>query len=528
MHFLRFQPQHLRGDHRARGACAADVGRAGHHVGGAIGVDCDGGAGLKTRVEPEAGGQPAAHAAPFELRQRRFVVVGGDRGVQRLQITDLSELRTRGLSGAFLGAIDAPELERVDAQLLRQFVDDGLGAHSRVGRARSAVGRGLRLVDQHVVAVDPQILDVVRRNHRHAARADRRAGKAAGFVRHPDFGRGDLAVLVRAHLHLDVRARRWPGRLQHVRAAHDHLDRLARLLGQQQRERLQIDRNLPAEAAADLRGNHLDLAGRHVEDVRGLIPCGERPLRADPDRTLPVRTVLGDRVVRLDVALVDHRRIEFAFDHRLGRGKPGGQVPALELDVVGDVGVVPRAVFALAQSGNEDRGLVVHGLDHVLHVGQDFVGDLDQLDRLFGDVRAGGGHRGHDVAVVEHLVAGHAVARNMLRVDGQLAHHGGAGADVGHIVSSDDGLHPGQGRGRGGVDGLDGGVGVRTAQHLAVQQTGRVDVRAVFGPTGDLVDAVVADRARADDFELVFLRGCHVYLPCISAAASCTALTILS
>src|SRR5271167_4578647 len=46
-------------------------------------------------------------------------------------------------------------------------------------------------------------------------------------------------------------------------------------------------------------------------------------------------------------------------------------------------------------------------------------------------------------------------------------------------------------------------MGVRTAQDLAVEHVGEAVVRAVFGASGDLDDAVVTNRPRADDLEVL-------------------------
>ena len=71
-------------------------------------------------------------------------------------------------------------------------------------------------------------------------------------------------------------------------------------------------------------------------------------------------------------------------------------------------------------------------------------------------------------------------------------------------------------------------MGVRAAQNLTVQEAGQTDIGAILRPTGDFIDPIVPNRTRPDDFEFMFLLGSHVYLPCSSAAASWTALTILS
>ena len=116
----------------------------------------------------------------------------------------------------------------------------------------------------------------------------------------------------------------------------------------------------------------------------------------------------------------------------------------------------------------------------------------------------------------------------MLRVDWQFSHCRHTRPNLRKVLGGEDRFHPRHGRGGRGVDRFDSGVSVRAAQDLAVQEAGQTDIGTILGPTGDLIDPIVPNRTRPDDLEFMFLLGCHVYLPCISAAASCTALTILS
>ena len=59
------------------------------------------------------------------------------------------------------------------------------------GRAGRAVGGRLRLVDDHVVAVDLDVGDVVGREDAVHAAADRRAGEGAGLVGQVGLAGGD-------------------------------------------------------------------------------------------------------------------------------------------------------------------------------------------------------------------------------------------------------------------------------------------------------------------------------------------------
>ena len=71
-------------------------------------------------------------------------------------------------------------------------------------------------------------------------------------------------------------------------------------------------------------------------------------------------------------------------------------------------------------------------------------------------------------------------------------------------------------------------MGVRAAQHAPDELPGQVEVGAEAGPAGDLVHTIRPDGARADVRVAVRLRLAHGYPSLSVAAASCTALTILS
>ena len=76
-------------------------------------------------------------------------------------------------------------------------------------------------------------------------------------------------------------------------------------------------------------------------------------------------------------------------------------------------------------------------------VRQHLVLDLDQLERLGGDNWRGGGDGGHRVALVQHLVARHDIARQVAEVHRPFAHKGFFRADLREIGGGHDRLTPG-------------------------------------------------------------------------------------
>ena len=184
----------------------------------------------------------------------------------------------------------------------------------------------------------------------------------------------------------------------------------------------------------------------------------------------------------------------------------------------------------------QDGGVGCHTFRGGHHGRQDFVVHLDALDRFFGGVRVVRRDGGYGVSLVERLMAGEDVGLQVVQRGNLFAQIQGGVFDIREIVECHHREHAVERFGGGCVYGSDMRVGVRATQHLAVQQSGGVEVGAVESAAGYLVSAVVADGAGADHVvvhagqdHIVFVFGCrHAVASCIRAAASCTARTILS
>ena len=132
------------------------------------------------------------------------------------------------------------------------------------------------------------------------------------------------------------------------------------------------------------------------------------------------------------------------------------------------------------------------------------VVDVDEGEGLLGHVGVDGGHRGDGVALVQGLVRRQAVVAQEPGVDQvALAHVDDLARGLGQLGAGDDGLHAGEGQGAGGVDGPDAGVGVGAPEDLAVEESGKLDVGAVAGASGDLVGPVVTYGGGAHHLELL-------------------------
>ena len=326
---------------------------------------------------------------------------------------------------------------------------------------------------------------------------------------------GDPAVLDR-QLAVHVVVAREPGRDQVSRAVLDPLHRPAEQeRGRRGHDVAGVDRHLVAEAAADVGRDDTDVLLRQARHEGEQRPDRMRRLRGHVDRGLAGRRV----DVRHAAAALERRRVAARIVRverddlvGLGEGAVGGLLVA-RFPVVDEVGVLPLLVVA-------DHGGVA--LERPLRRRdgrQRLVLDVDQLQRVLGDVGGLGHDRRHLLALEAHLVGG----EHRLGV----AREGGHPGEVvlRHQVAGDDGDDTRQGLRPGGVDRDDAGVCKGAAQELHVQHPRERDVVDVVALAADEALVLLAlDRVP----EPANLRGRHHDLPSFACAAAawCTALTM--
>ena len=412
---------------------------------------------------------------------------------------------------AFASGVLHPQVDGVHVELARQLVDGAFHGMHGLRRTRRAVGANLGLVDEDVVAFDEEVLEVIRREHRHAAGADRSAWESACLIGEPCARCGDGAVVLGADLHLAPGGRGGAGRAEDFLAGHHHLHRATGELAHLHRQRFEIDDGLAAEAAADLRRDHLDVAHGLAEHLRRQRAHLEVALGAAPDGGLAVLVRRRRAGVRFDVALMGGGNPMLALDDHVGGGETGLHVAALELgrggDVAGRLAGVAVGVLALV-----DEGCAVgDGLVDGEHRRQRFVFHVDEIERVFGLLQRLRGNGCHGVAVVEHLVA-------CEHVLGEVGC-----AFVGEVAAGNGGQHAVGGERPREVQALDASVGVRAAQHLAVEHARQVEVGTECRPASHLVDAVGTNGAGADGLEI--FRFCH-WLGLLDAVAVALGLAV--
>ena len=223
--------------------------------------------------------------------------------------------------------------------------------------------------------------------------------------------RDDVTVPLGAELDFDNGAGGRPGGAEHLLAAHLDLDRPPRFLRQHVGERFEVDDRLAAKAAADLGRDGANIGDVGAADARGVGAHHELALARAEDGRLAIGANRNQTGVRLDIGLV-HRLCRVApLDDHVGFLEAGLDIAFGETHDLGDV----RRFFGLRLDPRgedvvvQERGVRGHRRFDVQHVRQDFVFDLDQVERLFGDQLRGRRDRGHRVAIVENFPLRHAI-----------------------------------------------------------------------------------------------------------------------
>ena len=209
---------------------------------------------------------------------------------QRIEAGAQADARLEPLPGrrAVAGAqgVAMAKLERIDAALRGELVDQQLAEQRRLRHAEAAEGAGDAVVRQHGAGQGAHV--------RHAVRA-------AGVDRHPvgdrrSPGRIGAGVEVAAEIEGAERAvgaagrgrghlRRMPlgAGLHRLRPLVDQAHRPAELPGGDREQRLHRDVELAAEAAADRRGHDVHLLGRDRQHVGDLVAVHVGRLGAGED-----------------------------------------------------------------------------------------------------------------------------------------------------------------------------------------------------------------------------------------------------
>ena len=353
--------------------------------------------------------------------------------------------------------------------------------------AEAAQRAGRRAVGVERVGIDADIVDVVGPRRGEAgflgdARAD--IGVGAAIPEHLAGPRRDAAVVADAAL--DAERRRMLGDdVELFFHGQRDLDWPAHDQRQRRHQRFELDIDLGAEAAAEMRHLHPDAVFRPAEQPRDLRAHERRRLARRMDRQHAVAG-LGHRDERLERQMQALLGLEGMRDNAIGARHGGIDVAAPQVIVERHIGAgAALEVFEIGKRAgrlehvvNDDVGR--HGGDFVIDRRQLVVLRADRLHGLVGDMRIAGQDHRHRLADMAHLVDRQdrliVKRRAVIGLRNELL-------DVG---SGDHPMHARHGARRRGVEAADAAVRHGGAEHLAVQHAGQAQMMGVVGAAGHL------------------------------------------
>ncbi len=267
--------------------------------------------------------------------------------------------------------------------------------------------------------------------------------------------------------------------------------RPSRLHAQQCGHRLDVPQvQLAAEAASYVRGlHHPDHALRQIEHESKLLAHAEQMLRRRIHRQAAVDVALDDADTRLHIAGVRALRLVGPFEDMVRLLEAGLDIAELEYRILGDV---PLAVFV------QLRRTVLHGRFRIEDGFQFLVVDVDQLQRLFGDLGGRCRHGRNRLAGIPHRIA---EDQHVLDHAGRHGWHEVDGAELllWHILREQHSLDAGQCARPGRIDAEDSRMGIGTSQQPPMKHPWQRDIHRKALPAPHLFKGIGPQRALAND-----------------------------
>jgi hypothetical protein len=419
----------------------------------------------------------------------------------------------------------AAQIGRITPRLARCGLDDGLEQVGGLGLARAAIGVDRGGVGVHRIdrAIDRGRLVLPGEQRGGQIGRDRR-GEGREIGPHIRGGvhleRAEIAVGVHRQLGVGDVVTAVGVRHETLGALRGPLDRPPDLLrGQQADALLGVDVNFRAEAAADVRRDHVQLVLRgDADECRDDQPRQVRVLAGGVQgERLVAAIVLADGRARLD--RVRHEAIVDQID----LGDVGGAGDRLiHRGLVAELPLVDRVLGNVVV----DLGLARVARERGRHARRQlFVVHLDQLGRVPGLMVSLGHHACDVIADVARLALTQEGVRPDLHVGAVLGLHHPAADQVApsrrlDVVAGQHGEHTVRRHGPSRIDPIDPGMGMRRADEVGVDLTRAIDVVRVVAAPGDEAMVFLAPDGSADP-----VRGHSQLL--MSAAAALIALTML-
>jgi hypothetical protein len=405
--------------------------------------------------------------------------------------------------------IPSPELDRIDRELLGEFVHPRFEREVPLGRSVSSVGPGHRKVGVDCLPEEVRVAGLV----------VQRKGLRSCVGKH-----GQTVRAVRARVRQRLHLNRVKPSVLHRSELHSDSHRMARPRGDeflgpsefekrrptgskrhQARDIFKKNLLLGPKPAADSRLDDSNPMQRKVEGLRDDSPHVERNLRARPEHESFVGVQIGEHNVGLDRCVLRVLRLAHDFDDRVGGLEALRNVAHVDVDVGNDV---PRRVV---NSGRilfvvHDGGPIAEGIVHRENRRQFFVLDADSFQCLEGDLLRCGGHGRDAVTDEPDLRVKHPrVVRGWLGVP--LA--GGGVPSYRRVLVCQHTGDAAECRRFGRVDLDDPCVSVRASEDLDVECIREQQVGHEPGPRGDQPDAVNLPFVLPDDRESSLPRPSH-------------------
>ena len=337
--------------------------------------------------------------------------------------------------------IHQPELDRVDGEGFGDLVDLRLERPQPLRLARPAHVAAGRIVRVDHVLGDAGVGDAVGpagAGDAHEVPGGLIAGVGTAVEDDADIVGDDGAVPLDAGADGDPRGVARVRRHELLGVVEYHTDGLAHGLREEVAERYVHGRPLAAEVAAERDGVEDDLLGLDAQGVGHLAPRRVGRFARRPHVHHARVVDVHQRVVRLDVRLVDGRRRVRVLDDELGLLETGGDIAVLPLPNDERVGRVVQwldETLHVQDVGVDQRRVREHRLLGVEYGGELFVVDSDELHAALGGLLVVGDDGCDLLAGVEDLAL-----REHGHVDDAASPSGGRG----EVVPGDHGSHAGE------------------------------------------------------------------------------------
>ena len=279
-----------------------------------------------------------------------------------------------------------------------------------------------------------------------------------------DLDAEDVALLIRCEPVMDRRGMALAGIFEHLVARQLVKYRSPRFDREHARDDARVERGvlLAAEAAADNLTDNADLALRHVESsAQCLFRQLDRVLRAVDRDTALHRVGLGERAVRLEIGVIEHRGLIPVVHNDVRVLERRFHVALADEHLVGNVSLARDGVLSV-----EHRRVLAQHIGGAVIALQRFIFNLDERNGLLGGLEILRRHESDGVALIKHLV---------LSNDGLIVDHAAVAVLAGKIVCGHHDRNARQRRSFGCIDAKDLRVAIGRVECLGMEHIPPVD-----------------------------------------------------